>query len=69
MIRRYIEVSCDTCNCACHYQVGCGSAAEQARSEGWIFTADGRHYDSAECYKKVMRKRFKTLHNKKHAKC
>jgi hypothetical protein len=50
MIRRYIEISCDTCNCACHYQIGCGSAEVQARDEGWIITKDGRHYDSVKCY-------------------
>ena len=53
MIRRYIEISCDTCNCACHYQIGCGSAEVQARAEGWIITADGRHYDSKKCYEKA----------------
>ena len=49
MVRRYIEMTCDNCNCACHYQIGCGSAEQQGREDGWIITADGRHYDSAKC--------------------
>ena len=52
MVRKYYEISCDTCHCGEQYLIGNGSINEQARENGWIITADGRHYDSKECYEK-----------------
>jgi hypothetical protein len=56
MVRKYYEISCDTCNCAEHFPIGNGTVQEQAREYGWIITADGKHYDSKECYLKSKNK-------------
>jgi len=48
-IKKYYEVSCDCCDCACLYQF---NPIVSAREEGWIVTANGKHFDSKECYNK-----------------
>ena len=49
MKRKWVEISCDYCGCACHYLPGDVNA--QARKDGWIITRDGKHYDSDKCFK------------------
>lgn len=49
--RTYIELSCDTCGCAEHFSPT--GWKEDARFNGWIIAADGKHYDSKECYKRA----------------
>ena len=45
-------MSCNCCDCACHYQF---DPIASAREEGWIITANGKYFDSKECYNKYKR--------------
>lgn len=55
-IEKFYEVSCDECGCACHYTI---DPVWSARQDGWIITAEGKHFDSKECYKKYKGKNKK----------
>ena len=64
----YTEYTCDYCGCAEHFltnvrHVRGKSPDQQARSYGWIITADGKHFDSQECYEHY--KQAKQEHKKK----
>lgn len=55
MIKKYAEITCDYCNCGCHYPIGIGfSIKKQMKEDGWIITKDNQHFDSTECYKKYL---------------
>lgn len=50
MIKKYWEMTCDICGCACHYRGTIKDAEQMAQDEGWIITSKGKHFDSTECY-------------------
>lgn len=48
MKKTYVEYTCDYCGWADHYLPG--NPDKEARSYGWIITADKKHFCSKECY-------------------
>ena len=50
MVRKYYEISCDTCGSGDHDTVGGDALKKRARENGWIITKDNEHYCTKECY-------------------
>lgn len=51
MIRRYVEIQCDGCGSAEHFDIS--TWTETAREYGWIITRAGKHYCQKECRPKT----------------
>ena len=52
MLIRWYEMNCDFCGCAEHFRHTKAEAIRQAREHGWCITADGKHFDTDECFEK-----------------
>ena len=58
MKKHYVEIICDFCGNAEHFicnERGKTNLLKDIRKTGWIITADGKHFDTKECYKNYKR--------------
>ena len=58
MKNSYAEYICDYCGNAEHFLCnvrGKVRTEKTARDVGWILTADGKHFDTKECYRKYKK--------------